>query len=1576
MKPSILIRILTFLSLVLALPAALDAQGSDYELTGSLYKNDLEHDSIRNGKRPLVINDAAMADLIGCKESPVTLSDDVTYQYIKNRRTLTGESCAVNKIINVVGVGSWTDSLGNVLDDNLSNYAEVNAVVSAGVTVNPVLSVRDRSAYYAKGTEAGFCLVSGSGSIVLSLDVVKAMAIGFYRDGELIGVVPVEDGQSGGGINLGLINIPGSDNTNMYISAKAPGVFDEVCLDFAGGINLSAGQNLRIKYAYVGAARKFTISYNPDNGSIPSGDTPSPLQLYDDKYSSVTMVSHHIPLATPDHFYDADLTNSVPFSSLGIGSIGSVEFMMGDTLDLSREVFSPGTEVGFVYSQAGLVEIGAGKWIEVELYDRDHKVVQKETTEGGVLDLGVVKVDQTTISISSRVPFSGAKISFMCLVNVHIGATLMYYGFINDAPEVRHHCPIQPSAATDVCHDQTFYQLRSNPALKGVTWSVADVPEGSGVTVTGDGYVTGLDIPGKYTFMATAPDGCTDFTTLTYDMSPVNDVPCGTPLSNSLGASEKYVHETGDPEDGVTGGLIVADRTKDREKIVSPDLNDYVTYIGGLGVANNYPIIGVKQVDGDVIYDGSKDGQDGPGKRMGFVVSSSVEGLNLKVLQFMQVRCYYQGKEVYRSVIDEEKGVSADVGGANDNQKMRYSIHVPPVDDYGNYTKVDEIVLWQSGVLSVEGGELHIYYAFVEDASTKCDDPLGCSSELLSTKTHTTLDFNHMSNMAVVAVANASNDFDNIVDDDPHTYMSLASSVDVGHSDTIAINLGRTLDFRHQLGIIMDHKTFAAAVNVGSWLTVETYYNGKPTGDKFNDWNVIDADVAGYGDLEFLYIQPQTVYDEVLISSSAVVSALDVKKFYGIFIRSDIDGDGIPDCQDPSSCDANVTVNDVCVDDVVYITGRGVAGLTYSLSFTDNNSTSDMSVPVGNDGTIDVSYHSTVPGEYRLEIRLEGDPDQKIKGRVDYAVHPRHTVWQPKDGSTDWRKWANWSEGTPYCCTDVVIPTEAPVFPNLSRGLSRGDEYCCDRIHFEPFTKVDNVTRLNYTRAWVELQLTPNRYHLLSSPLKAMVTGDMFVPAEMKGVHTAGYFTLLNETSSPQNRFSPRAYQRLWESTAQERLWAGGYETLGVKADGLLATRWSRNFNHLSTPYLAYGGFSMWIDNETLPEDTQFRLRFPKEHSSYNYYNDYDGAMLADAYESIERPGADMGRFIYEVKRPQAGDRRFVLKQHGDTIYDRWVYTAALPDAITVKAEAATGMSEYFIFGNPFMSEIDLDKFIAVNSETVSGVAFYDGNTYKEVTLADAKGRAIRPMESVLLKAITPGDELSVMLTQAMIGADADDIPDDSGEEAGGGEEEAGQAMLRLTARSGSLASSMSVTGSDAYPVEALFDGEVAPRLALVATSDGRLCSSVPSADRIPLTVMTQGSLPVTLSFTPSGAFDMEQYQLFDAMTGISYPIDAPVTIPSLATSAGRLSLIRAGLTAMDEVSLSSAPYLDIEGRMMTVKGCDNIRRVAIHDLSGRLVGAYAGSRALLPIGLPAGACIVTVTLSDGAPFTYKIMAR
>lgn len=485
--------------------------------------------------KPLVSDKPGFKDYDG-REIATGFGQQVTCQHIPSRRALTGEMCAINKIINTVDVGAGQQGLEKILNDDLNDYAEFITVAKVGVAYNPIVSVRDNSCYYAAGTTAGFCIVAGSGNTVLSLDVIGLMSITFYRDGEIVGHDAVREGQSGSGINLSLVNIPGTDQTSVNLTVVAPEIFDEISLDF-DGVTVGVGQLIRIKYAFIGDAKKFTITSNHDEGSIAGAEAAKKYTPYEyfliendgvdpaglddatfkDKYDveldyakgwNPVLLGIPFPIVASQVglMLDSDYTNNMPLTPI-IGAVymGGGKFMMKYSQDPDREVYQPGTEVGFSYKNGALLDLTLGSAIEIILFDREGNKVQSETLEAGVLGLGVAEGGDGTAAIVGKVPFSGAEIRFYGGLKVDLGGMGIHYGFVQEAPIVRHHCPLNPSADMALCAEQTSVQLHSNPDI-AVTWSLGrflnpDGTEGPNTaSITPGGLVTGLSEKGSYEF--------------------------------------------------------------------------------------------------------------------------------------------------------------------------------------------------------------------------------------------------------------------------------------------------------------------------------------------------------------------------------------------------------------------------------------------------------------------------------------------------------------------------------------------------------------------------------------------------------------------------------------------------------------------------------------------------------------------------------------------------------------------------------------------------------------------------------------------------------------------------------------------------------------------------------------------------------------------------------------------------------------------------------------------------------------------------------------------------------------------
>lgn len=1497
--------------------------------------------------------------------------------YMANRRALVGTSCVVNRVVLDVSVGSWVDGLDNLTDEDLENYATFPEIVGASVVADPFISVRDVEHVYKGGTQAGFCMVASSGGGLLSLDVIKALRIFTYLDGKKQEeLTPTGDG--GSGVSLSLITIPGSDEACIYltVNTREGKDFDEIGLVVGNGVKLSVGGSTRIKYAFVGAPRETALTRKRIEEYDPVGDRYGAGDVELEGYWGWNPVLLGIPIPIDQESIDklvdekindaTDLVALVPI--LSVGYQGGVKIALKHKDD-HEEVFPAGTEIGFVYNMGNVLALDVGSWIDIVLFDRDDNEVQRTTLSASAVGLTVAGGGNGVASTTSGVAFSRAELRFHTVLSLRVGAIGVDHVFVREKPDVDHHCPINPTLNTNVCEEQNTFQLEANPELS-VTWSLKSAPEGATVQVTPGGYVTNLnEVRGAYVFTATAADGCSEDVVINVGDelgTEAGATACGTPLVNGNGLASGTYELSEDIFEG-SGSLLSMRDIEGKDNILNNNYEDYCEYKASLSLAGNLGIVGVKRTDG-LIFDGAAAGAET--QRVGFVVEFSSTGLNLSALNYFLIRLYRGGEQVYEHVIDESNTVSVGLAGSERVQKVRFSIEVPTEID-GQPVQFDEMALWQAGVLNLTLSNTKIYYPFIEREADHCGDPLGCSSEIVSTSTTgSTINGNATQVAAGVQVAGVVNNLGSLVDASFDTPLAIANTVGVGSGKVIAINMGRTLDFRHQLGIVVDNKTYLAGVDVGGWLTVRTYYRGNPTGDEFTDWSVLGVNAIGYGDKSYLVMQPKYRYDEVRIEIAAVAGVLDVQNFYGLFLRGDIDNDGIPDCQDPESCSETISdldVASVCVRDVITVSGKGVSEADYTISMPEQGV--EEHIKTETDGTFSRTYPTKQAGRFTMMFY---NGSGEVISSTTYTVHPTVTTWKKQPVSTDWNEWSNWTDGSPYLCTDVIIPSDAAAYPVLVPPTAtdgegtllpqEADLYGCRDIHFEPRAAVDAPQRLNYRRAWVEAELLPNRYYWLAAPLKHMYTGDFFIPAAMQGTHTAPYFTELTPGNSPENRFEPQVFQRLWAQAAPGRLMDGSETTVGVGE-----AQWSRHFNHVAHDYAAEGragAFSLWVDNGALPATQGFRFRFPKTHTAYTYYSDYDGQQLGVSDEVGRGEAGEIYRFGYEAADEANVTMDYTRTDGQEVTEHRTVYTGVLPLTLHVMAERNT---TDFLVGNPTMGRIYLAPFFEENTDVAAVRLLRNGSTAVTVSrdglATDPAATYVNPMESFVVVLDAEGTQADVTLTDETL------LPAETAATATAG-------TLRVSVEGrGATASMLLAPGAGGVPT--LLDSEERTPLALFGLADGTAYDILSAGDVTELGLLASEADTLRFRFEAGEGTDLAGYRLLDRATGAVYELDNVPALPAGGVTLGRFAL--ATTAALDDAPTAVADvYVTLTGRTATVhSAAQPIATFVLTAADGRTLTRRTGITANeTSLQLRGGVQVLTVTLQDGTQRTFKLLAR
>ena len=827
--------------------------------------------------------DAATVNGVGKSEKNVWQDSDSSKEnYFNNRRALVGPGCVINSLFDGVEVVSGTKDLQNICNDDLDDYATIPALVGATVVANPIISVKDNQHYYTGGTEAGFVICAKSNASILTLDLAQFYKIQFLKDGEKVGdLQSISTGKSVTGLGLSLLTIPGSDQVNKLYMATAPGDFDEIKL-VQCGVDAKLLSAINIKYAFVGKAREYTITKNKENGISKYAEEQGRKTFTLDAQGKKP--THTFGDVSRGDVIDEDLNNGYAAVVGAVVPVSTPVTVVAKPSD-GKEAFPKGTEVGFKFNGFNLANLSVGSGIELTLFNKENKEIGKYDISNKLLGLGLIE-DTKDGEVVMRAPaaFSAAKIYFKG-IGLTVGGTSVNYAFVRMAPDAAsHHCPINATSSRDVSGSVNQFQLQHNKNID-VTWSVQSHPEGADAVevVATTGLVSNLSLPGEYVFRATAADGCYEETTLNYAPKYVPEEHGVNILVNKDGES-KYVLS-----DKFGGGLIqIFDGMKNRSAILTTSLNDFTYRQPGVELAANTGLVGIKTADGSNFADGLKgNARAFNGKmKVGFVVSAKATGLDANVLKLYNIKLYNKGEEVTGGITTHWDAISAGLIGKEETRKMCLNVDVPAGCVF------DEIVLYNTGVLSADLSQLNIYYAYVADAEADnaTTNPVYGAQVVSTNNTNASIDFANTKMFHVANIGNGYNELGNLIDESLDTYLTLPLGANLGGA-TISVNMGKVIDKGQQLVMVTRNLALGLGANLGKVLKLTTYLDDEKQ-EELTSWKVLGADVIGSEGDSYAVLNPTKSFNKVRITPVDVVSALDNIQIKGFALRTDMNDDG------------------------------------------------------------------------------------------------------------------------------------------------------------------------------------------------------------------------------------------------------------------------------------------------------------------------------------------------------------------------------------------------------------------------------------------------------------------------------------------------------------------------------------------------------------------------------------------------------------------------------------------------------------------------------------------------------------
>lgn len=1382
--------------------------------------------------------------------SGLDVVQDATYgaTYKPNCRVpLVGEGRVINQITkNLVGVLSNSDNkLEYLVDKNLDNFVSLKglAEVNAGL---PILSVKDVNRVYYDSSnviKVGFLYKDPGG--LLSLNVLQGFWVKTYLKGK------EQDGSSTSGsgdnfklLNLNLLNVSGGLSEISFTTTKP---FDEVRIGCAS-IDVDVLSGLEFYYAFVGENPKKIAA---EKHEYPYAEQERPLH----------------PLSKGDLVNESLIDGPVCeliSGLLGGGLTCRVDF--GATIPV-------GSEVGYYTTGGGLASISLGA-TKLNAYDTSDNNPQSINTEsgigvsalaGGAREFSMILTKKDTRRLELDLP-SG--INLLSAVQVH-------YAYSRDPVE------IDVSSYFTIGNDtiSTDYYNLPTPSDGTVSYSLISWPSGATSPSISGNHMTGMTVNGDYAVKAvyTREEKETSWSYAVIHRNKKEAVAgCNTMMINT---SENQGQYTVVESSGSQGGISLFNKINNRQNLVDGDYTNYAEATNVLSLIQFGSLAGVHSSQ-DIAPQGGK-------TRVGFVMQTNNQLLGADVLKFFFIRLYKDGEEVFSGLTAENDAIGVGLVG-NDGSKLRFYVETDKT--------FDQVELWTAGLLNVNLNTFRLYYAFYEPVT--CEEYAGTSEacmEMITAQKHgATINYAETKSSSAASVGATMNNLSYVIDNSQQTAASIVAGVSLISRSTVAVKFN-SIRGGQPVGAILRTPGYVLNASVLQNVAIAAYYGGQAVASESTSGGLASIEVISDAGLAYMEVTPLQDYDEVRISFPSLADALETVWLSGFYIRPDANGNGIPDCAEEPEDQGETDITyrsiteHVCVDETTYL-GNVRISVDAKSELLGTELTFTCYPYNGNGQKIEQKAELQQDDKgYFFELSLPVG-DYSISGLSTYnglraQVHPLKTTWKRNASDTDWNNWSNWTDGSPWGCTNVVIPAGATRYPNLNAWGSvdkfYGGNYCAN-IHFEPGAAVLNTQYLEYDCAYVEMEVQSGMYHMISTPLHGMITGDMFVSPEMPA-----YFTPLKEDTYREMRHNPIVRQKMY-SRAVTTATSGTNGTVVATAD------WSRTFNAVAQPYEQAQGIKMMVGNDW---GTSYRLRFPKAYTEYNYYT-LSGECVKKETLPVEARNMN-GKFAYEVSgfNPENAGNSFTFELRND-------------------GKGAT----YFVAGNPFMSYLDIKTFLTENKQFVQAIRIIDSesvfgeeeglvrislgkNGDLSFNVAGEQSNTIAPLQAFYVEALEgyTSDNVNITYTSDMFVQPSASTATRSSRSAS--VPTAGE--MKISAVSGNSVSSCSLIrsagASDAYnakeDIVSLIDEDFMPKVKVYTVADKRALDiqKMSNATRVGLGFMVKDGSQQT-EFTLDYGSNWKGWTLVDKQTGKRYLLDGTsltVNAGAMKSNDGRFYLVK-----------------------------------------------------------------------------------
>ena len=533
----------------------------------------------------------------------------------------------------------------------------------------------------------------------------------------------------------------------------------------------------------------------------------------------------------------------------------------------------------------------------------------------------------------------------------------------------------------------------------------------------------------------------------------------------------------------------------------------------------------------------------------------------------------------------------------------------------------------------------------------------------------------------------------------------------------------------------------------------------------------------------------------------------------------------------------------------------------------------------------------------------------------------------------------------------------------------------CDQIFFKARAELLNQQYLIYNKAYVEKEVTQNKWNIISTPLKDVYAGDFFVPLTTGREDSKTAFQTMNFGETSDNRVYAPVYQRNWDSNATQvvdgvtNYEAHDYNGTNISIDTISdvsmnveSLYWSHVYNKLDEKYEKGKGFALKAGDQYKQLSPKWLFRLPKEDVEYKYFK-------PDGWYS---------------------DQKVTLKK--DALYRLNVLTSNEPGLLGEISQPLTANTHrknlYYIVGNPYTASLSMYRFLNGNPSFERKVwTLVDGvlkaHSVPEGTYNRSQDYIIEPMQGFFVK-VKEGETVSQANFTLM-------MTTDRWISGGTAVQEPAAVYINVVNDDNLCSTAKVVICNDAddefvddEDVELLNNSDIedVPQVYTVAGNQAAALNKLSNINFLPLgiiakkdgKVMSNGAtVNVEIS---ANRYVTDKLFVFDAKMGTFTPADAPISI--MANEHGRYYITTSTYNLKQHNDEANIKCFSPNSGTITVSSPNiAIANVRIYNAEGLLVTSALGiNQASWTKNIGCGLFIVKAETKDGQSKTFKLSVR